>query len=247
MADTSLRAREITVSFSGVSALSEVDFDVEPGEIVGLIGPNGAGKTTFLNVLSGFQKPAVGQVILQGRDVTRWGATRRARHGLARTFQNVRLFAGLTVWDNVEVSARASGAHGAQARRIAAELVDRYGFADVAEAPAHAIPYGEERRLGIVRALAGRPRFLLLDEPAAGLDETETDQLIHDLAAIRDSTGCGLVVIEHDMRLIMNLCDRLHVLDYGRTIAVDVPDRVRANPDVIEAYLGKGATHAGDR
>jgi branched-chain amino acid transport system ATP-binding protein len=234
-----LETRELRVHFEGVKALDGVDLALRPGEILGLIGPNGAGKTTLVNVITGFQPPTTGAIVLDGRELTKLPAHRRARLGLARTFQSVRLFEGLTVLQNVEVSALGAGLSRREARARAHELLDLLGLAERAHEQAGSLPQGDERRLGIARALAARPTFLLLDEPAAGLDEAESDTLMRTIARIRDEAGCGVLVIEHDMRLIMRLCERIQVLDYGKTISVGTPDEVRADPKVITAYLGE--------
>jgi branched-chain amino acid transport system ATP-binding protein len=233
-----LEAVDVTVQFQGVRALDGVDLHVGRGEILGLIGPNGAGKTTMVNVLSGFQRPRPGSVLLDGADATRWPPHRRARKGLARTFQSTRLFGDLSVRENVEVAALSAHASPREARAVAAEVLEYMGLADRADEDAAALPYGDERRVSIARALAGRPRFLLLDEPAAGLNEAESDELVRSLSAIHDRLGCGFVVIEHDMNLIMRLCQRIQVLDYGKTIAVGTPDEVKASEEVLKAYLG---------
>src|SRR6185437_14622564 len=199
---------------------------------------NGAGKTTLVNALSGFQKPTAGRVRLNGADVTGWLPHRLARRGLTRTFQSVRLFPGLTVLENVELGGVGVGLRRPSARRAARELLARLGLADRADQLATGLPHGLERRLGIVRALAARPSFLLLDEPAAGLNENESDELVDVLTLIRDDFSCALVVIEHDMRLIMRLCERIQVLDYGKTISLGTPAEVRNDPAVLTAYLG---------
>ncbi|WP_218146366.1 ABC transporter ATP-binding protein [Geodermatophilus ruber] len=240
-----LEARGVHVRFAGVHALDDVHLAVEQGEIVGLIGPNGAGKTTLVNALSGFQRPTTGHVLLDGADITRWAAHRRARAGVARTFQSVRAFRGLTVRENVEAAARSAGAAGRGAAALTGEVLDLVGLGPSAGSVASALSYGQERRLGIARALAGRPRILLLDEPAAGLNEQESDELLEILRGIRADHGCGLLVIEHDMRLIMRLCDRLHVLDYGRTLAAGLPAEVARDARVREAYLGSSVTRVG--
>jgi branched-chain amino acid transport system ATP-binding protein len=242
-----LEARELRVHFGGVRAVDGVDLTLHQGEILGLIGPNGAGKTTLVNALSGFQKPTGGRVLLNGYDVTGWSPHRLARRGLTRTFQSVRLFPGLTVLENVELGGVGVGLRRPAARRAARELLDRLGFADRAETLATGLPHGLERRLGIVRALAARPAFLLLDEPAAGLNEHESDELVETLMLIRTDFSCALVVIEHDMRVIMRLCERIQVLDYGKTISIGTPAEVRADPAVLTAYLGRRAVDAGDR
>ena len=242
-----LEARELTVRFGGVRAVDGVDFELRKGEILGLIGPNGAGKTTLVNALSGFQKPNSGTVLLNGEDVTGWRPHRLARRGLTRTFQSVRLFPGLTVLENVELGGVGVGMRRPAARRAANELLDRLGLADKAESLATGLPHGLERRLGIVRALAAKPTFLLLDEPAAGLNEAESDELVDALTLIRDDFSCALVVIEHDMRVIMRLCERIQVLDYGKTISIGTPVEVRADPAVLTAYLGRRAVDARDR
>lgn len=240
-----LETRDVRVSFGGVVALDGVDLFLEQGEILGLIGPNGAGKTTLVNVFSGFQRPSSGRVLIDGADVTGWTVHRRTRAGLARTFQTTRLFAQLTVLENVELGALGVKLSSRRARATAWRLLSESELGERAEVPAATLPYGDERRLAILRALAGNPRFILLDEPAAGLDEAESAQLVADLVSIRDRTGCGLLIIEHDMGVVMRLCERIHVLDYGRTISIGSPDQVKTDPAVLEAYLGSGAGAIG--
>jgi len=237
MADL-LEARGITVRFDGVTALDAVDLALAPGEIVGMIGPNGAGKTTLVNVLSGFQRPTAGTVALLGADATTWSPDALARAGVARTFQAVRAFPALTALENVEAAAVSAARSRRGARALARELLDRMGLAGWADRPASALPHADERRLGIARALALRPRFLLLDEPAAGMGEAEGDELVAALVALRDRDGIGLLVVEHDVRLVMALCERIQVLDHGRTLAVGTPAEIRADAAVRTAYLG---------
>jgi branched-chain amino acid transport system ATP-binding protein len=233
-----LVARGLVVRLGGVQAVDGVDLHFEQGEILGLIGPNGAGKTTIVNALSGFQRLDGGRVELDGRDTTRWSPDRLARHGLVRTFQGIRLFGSMTALENVEAAALGAGARRAAASRRAAETLELLGLGARADRRADTLAHGDARRLGIARALALRPRLLMLDEPAAGLNEAESDALLDVLARIRGELGCGLLVIEHDMRLIMRLCDRVQVLDHGATIAMGDPLAVQGDPAVLEAYLG---------
>lgn len=233
-----LEAVGLSVRFAGVHAVDNVDLQVRQGEIVGLIGPNGAGKTTLVNALSGFQRPTSGEVRLNKEPITRWSPDRRARSGVARTFQSVRPFRGLSVRENITAAVFASGTHGRQAGELTNEVLSLTGLVGREETSAGSLAYGEERRLGIARVLAVRPQILLLDEPAAGLNEQESDDLLAVFTAIREKYGCGLLVIEHDMRLIMRLCDRLHVLNYGQTLCVGSPSEVAKDARVLEAYLG---------
>jgi branched-chain amino acid transport system ATP-binding protein len=241
-----LQAHGLAVHFEGVKAVDGVDLTLERGEILGLIGPNGAGKTTFVNAITGFQPPTAGTIELDGANVTGWSPSRLARAGIVRTFQSVRLFPRLSVLENVEVAAVGCGLNRRAARRMAIELLRRFDLAGRAHELGTGLPHGQERRLGIVRALAARPKYLLLDEPAAGLNESESDELVEALGGIRNDFGCGLLVIEHDMRVIMRLCERLQVLDYGKTIAIGTPAEVRRDPAVLVAYLGqrRGTTDA---
>lgn len=241
-----LEARGVTVDFAGLRAVDSFDLHLQRGEILGLIGPNGAGKTTVVNVLSGFQRPSAGVVVIDGARVTEQAPARRARLGLARTFQNVRLFAGLTVAQNVEAAALAIGAKRHAARDLAKALLARFGLSDCAELPAGSLPYGQERRLGLARALATRPRYLLLDEPAAGLNEAESDELWELLSELPEQDGCGVLLIEHDMRLVMRLCHRIQVIDHGQTISIGTPEHVRTDPAVLKAYLGTDQTVDND-
>lgn len=233
-----LRAESVGVAFQGVRALDEVNLELRRSEILGLIGPNGAGKTTLVNTLSGYQKPTAGRVWLDGTDLTRLSAERRSRLGLVRTFQAVRLFAELSVLDNIVVGFLARGMTRRAARAEGMDLLASAGLERWAHHAARSMPYGAERRLGILRALATRPHYLLLDEPAAGLNDRETDELTEVLGRLPRDHGVGLLVIEHDMKLIMQVCQRIHVLDYGRTLAEGTPAEVRADPAVRRAYYG---------
>jgi branched-chain amino acid transport system ATP-binding protein len=237
-APPTLTVRNLTKDFAGLRAVDNVSFSLATGEILGLIGPNGSGKTTSVNVITGLLKPSGGQVVVQGMDITGWPAHKIARKGLARTFQTIKLFASLSVLENVEVAAVSAGMSRRQARDLAYTMLNELAVDRLAQASAGTLPYGEERRVEIARALARKPDFLLLDEPAAGLNEQESDTLLETLAAIPAKYGCGILIIDHDMRLMMRLCDRLHVLNYGKTIGEGKPEEIRRHPAVIEAYLG---------
>jgi branched-chain amino acid transport system ATP-binding protein len=236
-----LRASSVSRSFAGVHALDGVTLELHPHEVVGLIGPNGAGKSTLVNLLSGFDRPTAGAVELGGRDVTGWTPHRLARAGLARTFQHSRSFPGLSVRENVEVAALGSGARAREARSRAARLLDLLGLEAQADGAASSLAHGDERRLGVARALATEPRFVLMDEPAAGLPEPEVPEFAEVVRGVRDDHGAGVLLIDHNMALVMAVCDRIHVLDQGRTLAEGTPDEVRANLDVTAAYLGESA------
>jgi branched-chain amino acid transport system ATP-binding protein len=231
----------VTKDFVGLRALNSVSLTLEQGEILGLIGPNGSGKTTLINVVTGFLKPTQGRIGVGDVDITNWPPHKIAPLGLARTFQTIKLFLGLTVLENVEVAAVSAGLPRRRARQRAYVVLERLGATQLADLPAGALPYGQERRVEVARALATNPSFLLLDEPAAGLSEAESDDLLQTLASIPRETGCGMLIVDHDMRLIMRLCDRVHVLNYGKTIGEGTPGEVRRNPAVIEAYLGAPA------
>ena len=237
-----LVAERIRVHFEGVRAVDGVDLTLERGQIMGLIGPNGAGKTTFLNAVSSFVGLTAGRVVLGDVDVTGFSPERLAKQGLVRTFQDVATFPALTVFENVELGALGAGLSRHKARTRADELLDQFGLRGQAKLPASALPHGEERRVGIARAVACSPRFLLLDEPAAGLDDEESLQLADTIAAIREQLSCGVLLVEHDMRIIFRVCERIQVLDYGKSLAVGSPDEIRQNKQVVAAYLGqKGA------
>jgi branched-chain amino acid transport system ATP-binding protein len=236
-----LRASAVSRSFEGIHALREVTLELRRGEVVGLIGPNGAGKSTLVNVLTGFDRPTSGTVELEGRDVTRWSPGRRGRHGLARTFQHSHAFRALTVRENVEVAALGVGTAPREARRRAQRLLELLGLGAQPGRPAATLAQGDERRLGVARALATEPRFVLLDEPGAGLPEAEVPELAAAVASVRGEHGAGVLLIDHNMALIMDICDRIHVLDQGRTLAQGTPDEIRGNIDVAAAYLGERA------
>jgi branched-chain amino acid transport system ATP-binding protein len=236
-----LVAESVTVRFGGLTALDSVSLSLVPGEILGLIGPNGAGKTTLVNVLSGFQRPYTGRVRIGAKDATGEPSFRYALSGVARTFQAVRLFLGMTVAENVEVSCVNIGMSRSAARIRAVELLKWGKLSDKADRIASTLSYGDERRVGLIRALALRPKFLLLDEPAAGLNAAEADELRGLIGHIREAFECAVLLIEHNMALVMNICHRLHVLDGGRTIATGTPAEVQAAPAFRRAYLGSRA------
>jgi branched-chain amino acid transport system permease protein len=234
----SLRAEGVSLAFSGLHVLRGVDLALPPGEALGLIGPNGAGKTTLVNVLSGFQDPDSGSVFLDGLDVTNWSPARLVRAGLGRTFQAALPFAGLTLMESIAVGAMGVGIGRRRAVDIAADVLERLGLSEQAQGPAGLQPPGNQRLLGIARALATGPRYLLLDEPAAGLDDEECRELVAILRKVMQDFGCAILLIEHDMNVVMDLCSRVQVLDDGETVVVGTPEEVQAHPAVVEAYLG---------
>ena len=235
-----LQAETVSVRFGGVVAVDRVSLSVERGAITGLIGPNGAGKTTIFNVFGGLQPPTEGRVLLDGKDITRVKAHTRARKGMARTFQRLEVFGTLSVRDNIRVAAEIRKAWARDRSRpaaVAEELLDRIGLRDVAESRVDAVPTGTARLVELARALATRPSLLLLDEPGSGLDQQETTvlgDLLLDLAA----EGMAVLLVEHDVELVMRVCDRVNVLDFGRLIAESTPAEVQADPAVQAAYLG---------
>jgi ABC-type branched-subunit amino acid transport system ATPase component len=240
-----LRAEDIVKHFRGVHALDGVSLTITPGEIVGLIGPNGSGKTTLLNVLSGIYAPTSGGVFCNGARVNGYQPNRIAHLGVGRTFQNIRLFGHLTVRQNIEVgSVSGRKVDGADHVADVAQLLDRFNLEPVAGQQGLSLPYGAQRRVEIARALAGRPHFLLLDEPAAGMNEAESDQLLETIVRVRQEFGCGILIVDHDLRLIMRLCERVHVLAEGRTLAEGTPEEVRNDAQVIEVFLGDALKEA---
>lgn len=233
-----LVVEDITMNFAGLRALDSVSLSLHRGEILGLIGPNGSGKTTLVNVIAGALKPASGRVMIDGHDVTRLPPHRIARSGLVRTFQSVRLFGTMTVFENVQLGALGTGQRQGKAASIANDLIELFGIESLKDVLTESLPYGQERIVEILRSLATGCKYLLLDEPAAGLNEGESEQLLGRLISIPKKFGCGLLIIDHDMNLIMRLCDRLHVLNQGHTIAEGTAESVRVDPVVVDAYLG---------
>ena len=233
-----LQISKVGVTFGGLRALSGIDLSVSEGEIVGLLGPNGAGKTTLLNVISGYTPPTTGSVSPDQRSINALRPEARAREGISRTFQAVRLFGALSVQENIEVAAL-SRLRRVDARAEANTLMKRFGLEELAQRAGASLAYAQERLVGIARALALKPRFLLLDEPAAGMTEAEIAVLADMLIAIRKDFGCALILVEHNMSLVRATCERLHVLAEGRTLVVGTWEQVLADADFRSAYLGE--------
>lgn len=256
-----LEVRHLGIDFGGLTAVDDFDFVIGKDEIGGLIGPNGAGKTTVFNLLTNVYQPTRGHILLGGVDTRGKKTYEVNKLGIARTFQNIRLFKTLTVLDNVLIGMHNGMGYNLgssvmrlpaywkqekEAKQEALSLLGIFDMQDLAEVHAGNLPYGAQRRLEIVRALATKPKILLLDEPAAGMNPSETAELMENIRRIRDRFGIAVILIEHDMNLVMNICEGIAVLNYGRIIAKGTPEEIRKNPVVIEAYLGKkgGATDA---
>lgn len=249
-----LNVKGLSISFGGLKAVNNFAINIEKGQLYGLIGPNGAGKTTIFNLLTGVYKPDTGTILLDGQNLTGKSTTDINKAGIARTFQNIRLFNTMTVEDNVKVGLhnqeRYSGFEGVlrlptywkhekAAHERAMELLSIFDMEHLANEQAGSLPYGAQRRLEIVRALATNPKLLLLDEPAAGMNPSETAELMENIVKIRDTFGIAIMLIEHDMSLVMNICEGICVLNFGKVIAKGTAEEIQNNDAVIEAYLGK--------
>ena len=248
-----LRTDKCTIRFGGLVAVNELDMSVRQGEIYGLIGPNGAGKTTIFNLLTGVYEPTSGELYFQGEKINGLRPYQISRRGVSRTFQNIRLFPSMSVIENVMTAchihakqnlldavlrlprfARDEGEH----RKFALELLEIFDLARFRNEGATSLPYGSQRRLEIVRALATRPKLLLLDEPAAGMNPSEQEDLMNLIKQIRDRFGLTILLVEHNMKVVMGVCERIQVVDYGKSIALGLPEEIKNNAKVIEAYLG---------
>ena len=249
-----LEAKNCSLRFGGLSALTDVSLRIQEGELVGLIGPNGAGKTSLFNILTGVYRPTEGEILFEGRSITGLPPHRINNLGMARTFQNIRLFSSLNVRMNVRASFIARLRHGLvhtvrrgrsfrseeeEIEEAGRKLLAYFGLEEASHHPSRSLPYGDQRRLEIVRALATRPKLLLLDEPAAGMNPTEKVELARLICFIKEKFQISILLVEHDMPVVMGICQRIAVLDYGRKLAEGPPEEIRKNPKVIGAYLGE--------
>ena len=254
MAETVLKANNISIVFGGLHAVEDFSIEIKKGELVGLIGPNGAGKTTVFNMLTGVYVPTSGTVELRGQDVTKMSPHNRVKIGISRTFQNIRLFKRMSVLENVKVSSNVHMNYGIftsifktkkyweqedKATNEALEILKVLGLEEYKDEQAQNLPYGKQRKLEIARALASHPAILCLDEPAAGMNPIETEELMETIQIVREKFNTAVLLIEHDMKLVMGICEWIKVISFGKEIATGTPEQIKNNPEVISAYLGE--------